>query len=369
MIFFLLNNNYQRYDFTLHMNNLNLDAVSVIEIPHTLGSYKYAEPIKTFRYERNLIDGLISQVSNYFSASSRIKKEIKPTSEDVLFLYTEFEILNLYVVNLFKKAGARVYLIEDGGMATYVPFRKLLSETLSIKERIKHLIYRTLPGLSTLRFHKINGIVFPWLADEFFDGLCVYRPVTIARKIPTILMEHSVGLPAIDVVQDRVIFLNEPIYQHYQNADNYLDGLVKILDGLVTSFVSVYFKFHPRESIEWRQRIKDKVLLQYPQIVVIESNEAFEQMVETYRPSTIASYFAASLLNLCERGIEPLYLYRCIPDLDCQPVFQEVSLVLSELGYNFATQIADIKSGYKSGLLRKGIGQDMTTLLELVAKR
>jgi hypothetical protein len=368
MIYFLLNNNYQRYDFMLHLDKFDLGAVSVIEIPHKLDSYPYADSIKTFRYEQILGNGLINQVSNYLSVSSKMKNEIKPTGEDVLFLYTEFEILNLYLVDLFKKSGARIYLIEDGGMATYIPFRKSRSESLSIKERVKLLIYRALPGLINIRFQKMNGVVFPWLPDKTFNGLCVYRPVRIFRKIPVILIVNSVSLPAIDVIKDRVIFLNEPIYDHYQDEVKYFSGLIEILRGLEIAFREVYFKFHPRETIEWRQRIKDKVLFYYPDIVVIESNDAFESMVETYRPSTIASYFAASLLNLCVRGIEPMYLYRCIPDLNCQPVFQEVSLVLSELGYNFITQIAEIRSGYKSGLLGEGIGQDMTTLFDLVAK-
>lgn len=368
MVYFIVNNNYQFYDVEIHLVGLNKSDVKLIEIPHTLDEREHLGFRSVFRYLPALQVGLIAQVKNYLQLIKRIDQDIIPSKEDILFFYTEFEILNQYVATRFKQAGARVYLIQDGSVGTYLPFRMVCSEPLTLKWYVKQSIYRLLPGLSRIRLHKLNGVIFPWMPDTSIDGVCIYRQVTLKRAISPILLQFP-SQSQLSLVPDRIIFLNEAIYGLYQTAEKYIEGLDKIIGELCSRFDEVFFKFHPRETDEWRQRIRQEVLFRFPAVIVIEENTAIEMMIEQYHPFLVASYFCAALLSLPERGIESLYLYHLIPELNEQPIFQELTSVLNELGYNFVSDFSEVNSEYKSGLLRRSISPHAITLADLVAQR
>lgn len=365
MIYFLINNNYQYHDFELHLSGINKCDVSLIEVPHALDERQHSGFSSFFRYFLASKNGLIAEVNNFFKVTKRIDYEIQPNKNDVLFFYTEHELLNHYIVAHFKKIGARVYLIEDGGFATYIPFRMTQSESLTGREKIKQLIYGLLPGLSGICLHKMNGYIFPRMLDSSIDGVCLYKPVKLNRSIPTKLLRRPYQ-PQLSSVTSGVIFLNEPIYDNYQNSENYLDGLEKIIAALCNKFSKVLFKYHPRETDEWREYIKQKVLFRFPKVIVIEENAIVEVIVEQYCPSLVASYFCAALLSLSDRGIEPLYLYHLIPELNGQPIFLETTAVLKEIGYNFVASFAEIDPSFRSGFLHKVTNQSAISLTELV---
>ncbi len=367
VIYFIVNNNYHTVDFYNHISTIDSDVV-LIEIPHTLDEHEHKDLKLTFKYVRSSRRGVVANVIDYLKITKRMNHEITPTREDVLFFYTEYEILNQYLASCFKRVGARVYLIEDGGLGTYVPFRLVDGERLSLKDWIKQSIYRLLPGLSKIRFHKLNGHVFHWMPDTSIDGVCIYYPVELKRPIPTILLQPHIN-PQLRLIQSRAVFLNEPIYGIYQNAENYLAGLQQIIGALYSKFDELFFKFHPRENDEWRGRIRNSVLVQFPKVVVIEDAAAIESIVEKYQPTVAASYFCSALLSLSGRGIEPLYLYHLLPELNQLIISQEVTSVLSEIGYNFISGFSEIDSRFKSGLSGKSRFQGAITLSALVSQK
>ncbi|MBY0545461.1 MAG: alpha-2,8-polysialyltransferase family protein [Gammaproteobacteria bacterium] len=368
MNYFLINNNYHYIDFFGHKHLLLKKDTALIEIPHTLDKRNHDDIAVVYRYEIPHHKGLLSQIFKFLLTVKKINFEIHPVKEDILFFYTEYEILNQYLVDKFKRVGARAFLIEDGGLGTYVPFRMLASEPLSIKELLRRTVYRQLPGLKKTRLHKLNGVVFPWMPDTSIDGVCIYKPVKLQRTFQAILLQrlHQTELAPI---RGRVIFLNEAIYQFYQAEKEYLDGLELLIEGLCDKYVEVLFKFHPRETNEWRERIRKEVLSRFSAVAVIEENSAIEIMIEKYRPSAVASYFCSALLSLSDRGIEPVYLYHLIPELNNQPIFIEITLVLKELGYHFVSSLSEVGPGYKSGWLHRSNIQGAITLAELVADR
>lgn len=366
MIYFLINNNYQCYDLKLHLLDIDKQDVSLIIVPHTLDESELTGFVSIFRYPRALKPGLSAQLGNYIRQRRLVGTEIQPGRADVLFFYTELDLLNHHIVTYFKSNGARAYLIEDGGLATYLPFRMLDAEPLSVREKIKQWVYRTLPSLHTIRLHKLNGHIFTWMADRYIDGVCVYMPVSIRRDIPTILLRRSVQQERVSLSPGKVVFLNEMMYQIYQKADDYLAGLLKILEALSVGFDMVYFKFHPREDAGWRTRITQDVLSKFPDLKVIDGDSAIEDLVESYRPSVAASYFSAGLLNLLDRGVEPLYLYHLIPDLASQPISREATTVFLELGYSFIPDFAGATSEYRSGLMGRQWKKAAISLADLV---
>lgn len=349
MIYFLINNNYHYYDIKKLLLNLNRKDICLIEVPHMLQNNSHTDFLFVYKYTRSLKPGLLAECKNFIQQIKKFKHDITIKEDDFLFFYTEYEILNQYIARQFKTNGAKVYLIEDGGLASYLPFRMIVSESLSIKEIVKQWVYRRLPGLDTLRFHKLNGFIFPWMSEKFIDGLCLYRKVSILRDIPLILIKRSI-LSKSYKIKGTVIFTNQDLYNVYMTPENYINSLINILESLCNGFDIVYFKYHPRESKEWRQKIKSNVLSKFPSICIIDDNSAIEELIENYKPQVIASYFSASLLNLLDCGVEPLYLYHLFDDLNHQNIFVETTIVLHELGYNFIPSFTQINSNFMSGI-------------------
>ncbi len=366
MIYFLLNNNYQYYDLKLHLSDIDKQDISLIIVPHTLDEFELVGFGSIYRYPRALKSGFGAQVQNYLRQRKRVNKEIHPTNSDVLFLYTEYDLLNQHIVTHFKRKGARVFLIEDGGLATYLPFRMLEAEPLSIREKVKQWVYRCLPSLNTLRLHKLNGYIFPWMEDKYIDGLCLYRPVSIRRNIPTILLRRTLQQTKMSQTAGSVVFLNEMMYQTYQKPEDYLTGLALIMEGLCCGFDTVFFKFHPREDAAWRSRITQDTLDRFTNLQIIEDDRGIEEVIESYHPSIAASYFSAGLLNLLDRGVEPLYLYHLLPDLRMQSICREATAVLLELGYNFIPDLSGANSRFQSGLMNHSIKTEAISIAELV---
>jgi hypothetical protein len=352
MIYFLVNNNYQLYDARQHLPALTGMDVSLIRIPHTLTDDETETTgfHKTLTYRRFI--GWRSGLFGWFQlfmTGVRLNREIRPGPEDTLFFYTEFEPANHMVVVCFKAVGAKVYMIEDGGFGTYVPFRIKEAQPLSFFDHAKQLYLKSLPGLGGSVFRKLNGIVFPWVDDAQIDAVCFYRPVKIVRRLPVMLIRRPAP-PQFTGNPSCVLFLNEDIYRFYQSEEAYLRGLRQIMAGLEQGFNTIYFKFHPRETEAWRQRITDEVLVKMPRIRVITENAPIEDMIEKFCPGVIASYFSTALLNLREMGIEPLYLYHLIEELAGQPVFLETTEILKSWGYRFVADFSAVGSGYVSGL-------------------
>jgi len=357
MIYFLVNNDYQLVDARRHLAELRARGLvaTLIEIPHTLNAERRGEGFERVVTLPTPLRGQrwVKAWRGCFGAPSRIAAALQPTAADVLFFYTEYELLNHMAALRFKAAGARIFLLEDGGFATYVPFSVAAEEAMTLKERIIAAMTRRLPGLRGTRFHKINGQVYPWLPDRVIDAVGVYRAITPIRDLKIRLLRRQ-ARPAVAPHKGRVIFLNQPMYDHYQTDDQYLAGLDRLVGALCKGFHEVLFKFHPRESPAWRERIGALLAQRHLRVRILEDDRPFEQLATAYVPEALASYFSTALLNLDVTGIEPLYLYHLLPEVAEQPVFAQATLLLQRWGYRFAPSIDDVRSGFSSGLEDEG---------------
>lgn len=352
MIYFLVNNDYQLIDARTHAKVMwdRGMAAALIEVPHSL---RESDRARGFTSVQTLATPAgahrwLGVWLRYFGAAKAVQRKIHPQRDDVLFVYTEYEILNHLVVRKFKQAGARVYLIEDGGVGTYLPFTLPGDKSLSPKEKIIAAMTRCIPGLASTRFHKVNGVVFPWLEDKQLDGVCLYRPLKIVRSMPVIVVRRASTAP-VSPRRGRVVFLNERMYDHYQSDQVYLDGLDRILLNLQQGFDEVFFKFHPREQEPWRARIL-AMLSKYPAIQLIDSERPFELLAQDYQPEVIASYFSTALLNLDRSGIEPMFLYQLLPELAAQKIFVQLTALLTQWNYRFVADWEQATTGYLSGI-------------------
>jgi len=353
MLYVLVNNNYQLRALMRHFAGRTemLAHATLIAVPHTLKIEAERE-----KFDRVVVLtspqgtlGLPWLLGSYFLAGRKAAKQFAPDNNDVLIFFTEVEWLNQIVVQIFKFSGAKTVLLEDGGFGTYVPMGQPESDPLTLRERCIQASFRLLPALRYSKLFKVNRVLFPRLPDSSIDAIALYRDAPIYRNI----VVHRVAKPTktpCTICQGSVIFLNEPLYDYYQSREDYLNGLKKLFDGLTSGFDKVYFKFHPRESFAWRADISALISEHHPNIEIIKNNLSIEEIINTYLPEVLASYFSAALIGIEYEGIEPMYLYHLVDDLANHPTFTSVTQILRSWGYNFVDSVDQIRAGYRSHL-------------------
>lgn len=352
MIYFLINNYYHYHDSRLHAFNLKGSDFHYLIVPYAIKCKDIKDiPVKTILYG-GCDYSFLKKIFYFFKSIRKIKKNLKIVNNDTLFVYTEYDLVNKYLIRHFKKSGGKVYIIEDGGFATYIPFRIKNCEALTSYEIFKRNVYSILPNLEGLFFNKINGIVFTGLDDKNYDGIFLYRDVKITRKIPRFIVSRDVDRINIYLYKDKIIFLNEPIYDIYLSRSDYFKILDQIFNSLSKKFEIVYFKFHPRETIEIKSLIINKFKSSYGNILFLEDGDPIEKTIFNIKPAFAASFSSAALFNLADLGIEPIYIFHLFNFLYSQILYKEMYQILNEVNYNFIKNIDDIDYDYSSNLLK-----------------
>lgn len=343
MIYFLINNSRQLDDAYSHLPGFAGRTCNLIVIAHTLCSSNYSGFKQVLSFNKFSFRNYINSWLTALKIREAVRSKILPNSDDVLFLYTEHEPFNQIIANYFKKSGAKVYLIEDGGFATYIPFYVRNSEPLGLKIRLKEFILNCIPGLRHLSIFMINGILFPRMPDSIFDGVCLYHQVKISRSIRIILIKHP-EVKLIRPVNKSVIFLNQPMYDAYQTQESYIKCLNNLLANLVDIFDVVYFKFHPRDNIFYKNLIYKEVIKKFDAIKIVDDELNIEKSVYKLAPMFAASYHSAALLSLEYAGVKPLYLYNLVNDLRNQPISKIMTELLSSMGQPPPDHWSDVSS-------------------------
>jgi Alpha-2,8-polysialyltransferase (POLYST) len=369
IIYFLVNNDYQYLEAKRLACELRAEGrnTALIAIPHTL----------SLRFDHDLFEPIITLPTpahlpwrrawlQYLGARSRLRAALPATSEDTLLIFTEYELLNQLAAITFKERCASVYLIEDGGVGTYIPFTLKQHEPYSWKNRLQQASIRAIPGLRRTQFTKFDGMLFPMLDDRYLDGICLYRRMAISRRVPVRLIARPTLLP-VQTRAGRVVFLNQPLYsENIQTEVDYVAGLRQILGALCEGYPEVLFKFHPRESADARARITSLIFGAFPALRVVEGSQPFEALLAELRPEAVASYNSTPLLNLTGTGVQPLFVYHLLPALRQAPSFDAMHALLKAWDYRFAADWGEVASGYHAGdhFDEIGAATPLTQLLE-----
>ncbi|MDH4944068.1 polysialyltransferase family glycosyltransferase [Sulfurimonas sp. C5] len=341
MIYFLVNNNYHLLDVYEHCKNLRKFEKSLIQIPHTLECISKDENFNNIF----IFKTPFSKMKNYFNIINvkkierKVKSKLTINANDILFVYTEYEILNQYIITLFKKNGAKVYVIEDGGFPTYLTYSIEDTEPLSLKEKIKLFYFNYFLGYRFVNFLKYNNLIFPQINENYLDGVLLYLDINIVRNIKKFLL--SKNKKQLDLDKSKALFLNEKIYEYYCSKSEYSDILKICIEKMIDKFEIVYFKFHPKETEEnklWQL----KILNQYSNVEIIQDNSPVENLLVIYKTKYVFSFLSAALLNLNAQGAVPVYIYHWFDNILENNVFQNIDNILHNIGYKFINKNCEI---------------------------
>jgi hypothetical protein len=358
MNYFLVNNDYQYYDALLHLPALRGGA-ALIRVPHNL---KRVDKDACFSAVLTIMSpfavrGGVLRLRRIFRAQREVERTLPVTSGDTLLLYTEFEVLNQAVVRHFKRRGARVVLIEDGGIATFLTFNiQGARERKSLVQAAAQLWLQSLAGAPYLTLVKYNGIIFPQIQDRYIDVAVYYLPMPISRSIRRIVVrkpvQHVEGL-----ARGTAIFLNERVYDYYCTMEKYLEFLERILTRMEQGFTRVLFKFHPSETPERRSMIS-AVLARHPAVARVDNDAAVETLVQQYMPGHAVSFLSSALLNLWYYGVQPVFLYRLMPEMEIQRIFRDLEGLLNGAGCRTPGDFSEVEAGFTCGMVSDGDAED-----------
>jgi hypothetical protein len=341
LIYFMVNNNYQLLDVYEHCKNLKSYDISLIQIPHTLDIVaKHSIFARVYTFEspfKGLMNAL--NIANVRMVEKDIEKSLIFTERDTLFFYTEYEVLNQFVIRTFKAVGGLVYLIEDGGLPTYLTYGVKSNAKLNIRERLKLFYFNYVVQYDFVEFLKYNNVIFPQINEKYIDGVLLYLDVSIVRNIKKHLISRSRNDLKLD--ESKAIFLNEKMYNSYCSKEEYRLILEDCFKKMINNFNKVYFKFHPRES-ESNKLWQLEILAKYPSIELISDNAPIEKLLEEYQAKYIFSFLSAALLNINALGGIPVYLYPLYEQLSKNVVFKKLDSILTGANYSFIGNDFDV---------------------------
>lgn len=347
MIYFLINNNYHLYDLNLLYDDIKSYELSLIQIPHAL------DPVEIdSRFKNIYLFPRFESLNKYrinISLLDRMKEELNIQPQDILLVYTEFEFANQFIINLFNKIGASVYLLEDG-MGTQHVFN-LQPQKKRLKVKVKEWLLRHIYGMKYVKLVEDGNTLFPVMDDTCFKGALLYNRISTLRNIPIIPIKNNTK--KIESASNSIIFLNQDLYNGYDNLPSYLSILELILSNFTEKFHIVYFKFHPREK-NFKEYFLIERLVKEKGCIIISSTEAIETIVNKYDIGYAASFFSTAIRNLAFMGIEPIFLYHLFPCYNYLPAAKNITAFLRSMEYNFPHTFDDINIKYKSGIVTQG---------------
>lgn len=326
----MINNDFHLSHIENYSNFIDRTKCFVISIPYSLKGNVNNIAEKSLVVKTPFRDRLsFWNPLTYAFAKSKIEG-VEFKSTDQLILLTEYDPLNQYAAYRAKRAGAKVYLLEEG-IATYSTLIVEESDVLSGRDKLKLFYLKFVVGFSFINFLKMGNNLYPRMEDSLIDAVLLYRQVSSKRSIENIILTNPVKRMD-QFVESSCLFLNQPLYESYVDENEYIQYLKLICESLSDQFEEVLFKFHPRDHGSMELSIKD-CLSKYPNIKTLPIESSIDEVVETFRPAYAISFFSDALFKLDAKGVIPIFLFHFFSRISGHSGLRNVSLVLQSMGY------------------------------------
>lgn len=362
MVFILVNNNYHLLDLEPYLSELDGQSPKLIKVPHTLSLTEFDahfDEVIEFAPFHAALRNIIRP--GYGQATFReIRERIKPEKHDVLIVFTDYEVVNQYIISLFHENGARVVMLEDG-MAT-VSVGNLKEGPVHFKTSIVRWILRNKYGMKYLNILEGNNFPLPVISDMYVDVLGLSIKAPLLRNIPVCQLRPPVSISA-NTDNDAVQFINQDLYNlNLMTMQEYREALTDILTAMTRNFLRVIFKCHPREKEEDIAQYQD-IIAKFPSVTLVKGLEPIEAQAKQYMPRYNVSFYSSALKSLYFKGAEPLYVFHLIPSLWNSAFGKVLYDYLHFINYKFINSFDDIKSGYHCNITLDKEGKSLTELL------
>lgn len=346
MIYFLINNNYHlNLDIKLAKQLPNFE-LGLIQIPYSLNAIEESDLFdKIYYYPNRLIASLKNLLLNPKKIKSIIKKvdiELIPHYNDVLLVHTEMDLLNQHIIKKFHKAGSKIFLLEDGTAS--VCHYNMVTGKISFKENLRKFLLKGFYGFDYLKFKKYGVEILPEMNNFIFKGVILNHGVSIKRDIPLYKLK-TVEEPIKFLNPNGVIFFSQAMYLWFLTEDEYVVYIDELL-SVANNFSVFYFKFHPSDNEDVKNKIIRIIKKKYPNVIVLFEKDIAENIVEKYPVKYAITFNSTAALNLINRGVVPIFINNIFSKLYPDDSFEAFGQFLKSINCYSPLDLNDIKPGF-----------------------
>jgi len=346
MIYFLVNNNYHVHLDMQLVKKLSNFELSLIQIPYSLNIIKESDVFSNiYTYEERLITSLKNiffKPSNLKNILRRVDETLFPDQADILFVHTDMDILNQYIIQKFYECRAKVYLIEDG-IATITQFN-MEEKTAEFKDNLRCFFLKYIYGFKYLKIIKYGVMTQPVMEDFVFRGVLINYGDTIKRKIP--LYKLISDQKQIEVAYEKgAIFFNQPLYLFYMSEGEFLAYIENFLIAS-HNFSHFYFKFHPSDSESFKASVFNLIENKFKNITIILEDNIAEEIVYKYAVRYVITISSTSAFNLMNSGVVPIFTNNMLSKLYPNDNFSAFSQFLKSIDCYAPIEVSEIKPGF-----------------------
>ena len=342
MIYFLINNNFH-LDLDIKLaRQLNNYELGLIQVPYSLNVLTQSTIFTNIYNFPDKIYVSLSHPFKIFSIQKRVSKEISPTGNDILLVHTDRDLVNQYIIQLFHKVNAKIYLLEDG--ASTITSFNIEPVKATFKERIKCLIFRSIYNYKYLNIAKYGVETLMLMDDHLFTGLILNLGKSLNRNIPLYKLDQ-IQEPLNFYNENGAIFFNQDLYLFNSTEKEYLNFLHEIL-YFSEKFEPFYFKFHPSDTESAKIAITKLLRKINKKIIIIEDNIIGEEIIYKYPVKYSISVCSSINLNLINRNIIPIFLNKFYNERFPNPTFFAFEQFLKSINCHFPLLLSDVRPGF-----------------------
>jgi hypothetical protein len=342
MIYFLVNNNYHLdLDIKLAKQLTNYE-LGLIQVPYSLNIIKANDTFLKIHHFPDKINISIRNPFKIFSIQIKVAKEINPKSTDFLLVHTEMDLLNQYIIQIFYKAKAKIYLLEDG--TATMNYYNIIPKPVSIKDQIREFILKKCYNFKYTEIKKYGIETIPIMKDFMFSGVIVNFGTSIKRKIPLLKLTPLKEYFEI-IYKNGAIFFNQGLYLWYLKEDEYISYIEDLL-AISKNFSPFYFKFHPSDTNNIKLSITKIINEKYRNIIIIPETDIAEILIDKYPVQYAITFNSTAALNLINKGIIPIFLNNLFNNSFPDSSFIVFGQFLKSIDCESPSALSDIKPGF-----------------------
>jgi hypothetical protein len=330
MNYFLLNNNFHYSYLEKYFNENILNESVFIVVIHRFNA-KLLENKKVI-YIQSPINTIrdIYKIFEFSKVLNQIDTQLNLNFEtDTLFVMSEQDFINAYIINFFKLNKSVIYLLEDG---TFTPvFLSITKNCLKINFLFFY-IYYTFFFLFIKYFFKLKylKIKFIYNMPAIYNLDSIYRKIYISSNYnPERNIPKEFILP---IYSNKISASNNFLYENgvavFANSPHYLDignKYYKILESALKYITIEYelkkiiFCFHPSEDKKSINLIKNKFL---DKNISFSEYISTKECIQTIKPEYLFSFMSTTIIELGIYSRHSIFLIEKYPEI----MFPKVSI-------------------------------------------